>query len=35
MGLGIDSNKMEQYNDAKEQLRFNDEMMNEATMTKQ
>lgn len=28
MGLGIDSNKMEEYNDAKEQLRFNNMMMN-------
>ena len=35
MGLGIDSSKMEQYNDAKEQLRFNNMMMNEVTMTKQ
>ena len=35
MGLGMDSNKMEEYNDAKEQLRFNNMMMNEVTMTKQ
>ena len=35
MGMGLDASKMEEYNDAKEQLRFNNMMMNEVTMSKQ
>lgn len=33
-GLGIEPEKLKEFNEAKEQLRFNTEMMNDYTMTK-
>jgi hypothetical protein len=33
-GLGMDPQKLEEFNDAKEQLRFNTMMMNDYSMSK-
>lgn len=35
MGLGMDPSQLEDYQDVKEQLRYNNMMMNDMTMTKQ